>query len=623
MGACSIRIVRAVPLKKEENGKMSELKSRPIMGGRVRIRSLLQVLLTALLLYAAAPGILPGIFSVNAAEQKATEVNVAEQNAAEANAAEQNAAEANAAEQNATEKKTDGMPAGKRPTVLLILDGYGLSENQEHNAIAQADTPVMDRLMKECPFVKGNASGEAVGLPDGQMGSSEVGHLNMGAGRIVYQDLVRITKEIENGDFFENEALLKAMNNAKEKGTSLHIYGLLSDGGVHSHNSHLYALLEMAKRQGVEKVYVHCFTDGRDTPPESGKDYVKALQDEMDRIGCGRIASVAGRYYAMDRDNHWDRIEKSYRALTLGEGVTADSALEAVTQSYKKGETDEFIQPTVVMENGAPVATISDGDSIIFFNYRPDRARELTRTFCCDEFDGFDRGPRKQVTYVCFTDYDDTIPNKEVAFEKKPIINTFGEWLASNGMKQARIAETEKYAHVTFFFNGGVEAPNEGEDRFLIPSPKVATYDLQPEMSAQEVCDTLIEKIRSGKYDVIITNFANADMVGHTGVEKAAIEAVAFLDKCIGRVVEAVKEVDGQLFICADHGNAEMMADAKTGEAWTAHSTNPVPFILVNYDPAYTLREGGCLADIAPTLIEMMGMEKPEEMTGESLLIKK
>ena len=627
---------------------MSELKGRPVMGGRVRFRSLLQVLLTALMLYAAAPGILPGIFSVNAAEQKATEANVAEQNAAEvnateqsaaeANAADQNAAEANAAEQNAaeanateqnaaeqdaTEKKTDGMPAGKRPTVLLILDGYGLSENQEHNAIAQADTPVMDRLMKECPFVKGNASGEAVGLPDGQMGSSEVGHLNMGAGRIVYQDLVRITKEIENGDFFENEAILKAMNNAKEKGTSLHIYGLLSDGGVHSHNSHLYALLEMAKRQGVEKVYVHCFTDGRDTPPESGKDYVKALQDEMDRIGCGRIASVAGRYYAMDRDNHWDRIKKSYRALTLGEGVTADSALEAVTQSYKKGETDEFIQPTVVMENGAPVATISDGDSIIFFNYRPDRARELTRTFCCDEFDGFDRGPRKQVTYVCFTDYDDTIPNKEVAFEKKPIINTFGEWLASNGMKQARIAETEKYAHVTFFFNGGVEAPNEGEDRFLIPSPKVATYDLQPEMSAQEVCDTLIEKIRSGKYDVIITNFANADMVGHTGVEKAAIEAVAFLDKCIGRVVEAVKEVDGQLFICADHGNAEMMADAKTGEAWTAHSTNPVPFILVNYDPAYTLREGGCLADIAPTLIEMMGMEKPEEMTGESLLIKK
>ena len=617
---------------------MSELKGRPVMGGRVRFRSLLQVLLTALLLYAAAPGILPGIFSVNAAEQKATEVNAAEQNAAEVNATEQSAAEANAADQNAaeanaaeanateqdaTEKKTDGMPAGKRPTVLLILDGYGLSENQEHNAIAQADTPVMDRLMKECPCVKGNASGEAVGLPDGQMGSSELGHLSMGAGRIVYQDLVRITKEIENGDFFENEALLKAMNNAKEKGTSLHIYGLLSDGGVHSHNSHLYALLEMAKRQGVEKVYVHCFTDGRDTPPESGKDYVKALQDEMDRIGCGRIASVAGRYYAMDRDNHWDRIEKSYRALTLGEGVTADSALEAVTQSYKKGETDEFIQPTVVMENGAPVATISDGDSIIFFNYRPDRARELTRTFCCDEFDGFDRGPRKQVTYVCFTDYDDTIPNKEVAFEKKPIINTFGEWLASNGMKQARIAETEKYAHVTFFFNGGVEAPNEGEDRFLIPSPKVATYDLQPEMSAQEVCDTLIEKIRSGKYDVIITNFANADMVGHTGVEKAAIEAVAFLDKCIGRVVEAVKEVDGQLFICADHGNAEMMADAKTGEAWTAHSTNPVPFILVNYDPAYTLREGGCLADIAPTLIEMMGMEKPEEMTGESLLIKK
>jgi 2,3-bisphosphoglycerate-independent phosphoglycerate mutase len=519
---------------------------------------------------------------------------------------------------NAAEK-----PDSKRPTVLLILDGYGLNEKEEHNAIALADTPVMDRLMKECPFVKGNASGEAVGLPDGQMGSSEVGHLNIGAGRIVYQDLVRITKAIENGDFFENEALLKAVNNAKEKGTSLHIYGLLSDGGVHSHNSHLYALLELAKRQGLEKVYVHCFMDGRDTSPESGKDFIKALQDEMDRTGCGRIATVAGRYYAMDRDNNWDRIEKAYRALTLGEGQSAGSALEAVTQSYAKGETDEFIQPTVVMENGAPVATIQDGDSIIFYNFRPDRARELTRVFCCDDFDSFDRGPRTQVTYVCFTDYDETIPNKEVAFGKESIRNTFGEWLAANGMKQARIAETEKYAHVTFFFNGGVEEPNEGEDRFLIQSPKVATYDLKPEMSAPEVCDTLVEKIRSGEYDVIITNFANSDMVGHTGNEKAAIEAVTCLDECIGRVVEAIEEVDGQLFICADHGNAEVMVDDETGEPWTAHTTNPVPFILVNYDPAYTLREGGCLADIAPTLIEMMGMEKPEEMTGESLLVKK
>ncbi len=550
---------------------------------RVSFKLLLSVLLMALVLTAAAPVAMSGTYSAHAAEKT----------------------------------------GGKKPTVLLILDGYGLNDQSEHNAIALADTPVMDRLMKECPFVKGNASGLAVGLPEGQMGSSEVGHLNMGAGRIVYQDLTRITKEIEDGGFFENEALLKAVNDAKEKGTSLHIYGLVSDGGVHSHNTHLYALLELAKRQGLEKVYVHCFLDGRDTPTEAGKDYVQALQEEMDRIGCGKIASVAGRYYAMDRDNNWDRIEKAYRALTLGEGETASSAVEAVTQSYKKGETDEFVLPTVVMEDGAPVATIEDGDSIIFFNFRPDRAREITRTFCCDEFDGFDRGPRKQVTYVCFTDYDVTIPNKYVAFDKIALTNTFGEWLASKGMKQARIAETEKYAHVTFFFNGGVETPNEGEDRFVIPSPKVATYDLQPEMRAPAVCDTLIEKIRSGEYDVIITNFANTDMVGHTGVEKAAIEAVEYVDKCIGRVVEAVEDVGGQLFICADHGNADVMVDKDTGEPWTAHTTNPVPFILVNYDPAYTLREGGCLADIAPTLIEMMGMEKPEEMTGESLLIRK
>ena len=547
------------------------------MKNRIRFRLLLPMLLAALVLSAVAPG-------VSAA--------------------------------NAEEK-----PGGKRPTVLLILDGYGLSEQTEHNAIALADTPVMDRLMEEYPFAKGNASGLAVGLPEGQMGSSEVGHLNMGAGRIVYQDLVRITKEIESGSFFENEALLKAMDNAKENGTSLHIFGLLSDGGVHSHNFHLYALLELAKRRGLNKVYVHCFTDGRDTPPESGKDYIRALQDEMDRIGCGRIATVAGRYYAMDRDNHWDRIEKAYRAITLGEGETADSAMEAVTQSYAKGETDEFIRPTVVMENGAPTAVVGDGDSVVFYNFRSDRAKEMTRVFCCEAFDGFDRGPRKQVTYVCFTDYDATIPNKEVAFEKEEMVNTFGEWLAANGLKQARIAETEKYAHVTSFFNGGREAPNEGEDRFLIPSPQVATYDLQPEMSAQAVCDTLIDKIRSGEYDVIVANFANSDMVGHTGVEKAAVEAVECLDECIGRVVETIREVDGQLFICADHGNAEVMVNEETGEPWTAHTSNPVPFILVNYDPAYCLREGGCLADIAPTLIEMMGMEKPAEMTGKSLLI--
>ena len=511
----------------------------------------------------------------------------------------------------------------KRPTVLMILDGYGLNEKSEHNAIAEASTPVMDKLMAECPFVKGYASGLAVGLPDGQMGNSEVGHLNMGAGRIVYQELTRITKEIQDGVFFENKALLHAMQNAKENNTALHMYGLLSDGGVHSHNTHLYALLEMAKRQGLEKVYVHCFLDGRDTPPESGKDFVQALQDKMEEIGVGQIATVSGRYYAMDRDNRWDRIQKAYDALTKGEGVTAASGVEAVAQSYEKGETDEFVLPTVVVKDGAPVAKIQDGDSIIFFNFRPDRAREITRTFCCDDFNGFDRGPRKQVVYVCFTEYDVTIPNKEIAFEKVSITNTFGEFLAAHHMTQARIAETEKYAHVTFFFNGGVEAPNEGEDRILVKSPKVATYDLKPEMSANEVCDKFVEAIRSGKYDVIITNFANPDMVGHTGVETAAIQAIEAVDKCVGRVVDAIREVDGQLFICADHGNAEQLVDYESGEPFTAHTTNPVPFILVNYDSDYTLREGGCLADIIPTMIEMMGMEQPKEMTGKSLLIKK
>ena len=505
----------------------------------------------------------------------------------------------------------------------MILDGYGLNERKDHNAIAMANTPVMDKLMADGPFVKGYASGLAVGLPVGQMGNSEVGHLNMGAGRIVYQDLTRITKEIQDGDFFKNEALLDAMNNVKENDSALHMYGLLSDGGVHSHNTHLYALLEMAKREGLKKVYVHCFLDGRDTPPESGKDFVQELQDEMDRIGCGEIATVSGRYYAMDRDNRWERINKAYDALTKGEGVTASSGVEAVAQSYEKGETDEFVLPTVVLKDGKPTAVIQDKDSIIFFNFRPDRAREISRTFCCDDFTGFDRGPRKQVKYVCFTEYDVTIPNKQIAFKKVSVNNTFGEYLAAHGLKQARIAETEKYAHVTFFFNGGVEAPNEGEERILVKSPKVATYDLKPEMSAPEVCEKFLEAIHSGKYDVIITNFANPDMVGHTGVEEAAVKAIEYIDTCVGRVVEAIKEVGGQMFICADHGNAEQMVDYETGEPWTAHTTNPVPFILVNYDPAYTLREGGRLADIVPTLIEMMGMEQPSEMTGESLLVKK
>ena len=512
----------------------------------------------------------------------------------------------------------------KRPTVLMILDGYGLNDRKDHNAVAEANTPVMDKLMAEYPFVKGNASGMAVGLPEGQMGNSEVGHLNMGAGRIVYQELTRITKEIKDGDFFKNPALLDAVENCKKNNSSLHLFGLLSDGGVHSHITHLFGLLELAKRNGLEKVYVHAFLDGRDTPPSSGKGYAEELEAEMKKLGVGEIATVCGRYYAMDRDNNYDRVKLAYDALTKGEGLKADSATEGIQASYDRDETDEFVKPTVVMKNGAPVATIKDNDSVIFFNFRPDRAREITRAFCDDDFKGFERGERIKTTYVCFSDYDPTIPNKEVAFKKISVTNTFGEWLAAHHMKQARIAETEKYAHVTFFFNGGVEKPNEGEDRILVNSPKdVATYDLKPQMSAYEVCDKLVAAIKSGKYDVIIINFANPDMVGHTGVESAAIKAIEVVDECVGKAVDAIKEVDGQLFICADHGNAEQLVDYETGAPYTAHTTNPVPFILVNADPSYTLREGGCLADIVPTLIELMGMEKPVEMTGKSLLIKK
>ena len=511
----------------------------------------------------------------------------------------------------------------KKPTVLMILDGYGLNDRVEGNAIKQANTPVMDKLMAEYPYVKGLASGMAVGLPEGQMGNSEVGHLNMGAGRIVYQELTRITKEIQDGDFFKNEALLHAVKNAKENGSALHLFGLLSDGGVHSHITHLFGLLELAKKEGLEKVYVHCFLDGRDTPPQSGKGYVQELTDKLAELGVGKIATVMGRYYAMDRDNRWDRVERAYNAITKGLGVSAESGVAAVQNSYNNGKNDEFVEPAVVMENGKPVATVQDGDSVIFFNFRPDRAREITRAFCCDDFDGFAREKRIQTTYVCFTDYDETIPNKEVAFHKVAITNTFGEFLAAHGLKQARIAETEKYAHVTFFFNGGVEEPNEGEDRILVKSPKVATYDLKPEMSAPEVCEKLVGAIKSQKYDVIIINFANPDMVGHTGVQKAAIQAIEVVDGCVGKAVDAIKEVNGQLFICADHGNAEQLIDYETGAPFTAHTTNPVPFILVNADPSYALREGGCLADIAPTLIELMGMEQPKEMTGKSLLIKK
>ncbi|MDY3122220.1 2,3-bisphosphoglycerate-independent phosphoglycerate mutase [Suipraeoptans intestinalis] len=510
----------------------------------------------------------------------------------------------------------------KKPTVLMILDGYGLNEKKEGNAVAEGKTPVMDRLMATCPFVKGNASGLAVGLPDGQMGNSEVGHLNMGAGRIVYQELTKITKSIQDGDFFENPVLKKACRAARENGKSLHLMGLVSDGGVHSHQEHIYGLLELAKREQVENVYVHCFLDGRDTPPSSGREFVAELCEQMKKIGVGEVASVSGRYYAMDRDNRWDRVEKAYLAMVKGQGEKIQDPVAGIGASYENGVTDEFMVPSVVEKNGTPVGCVENGDSVVFFNFRPDRAREITRAFCQEDFTGFDRKERIRTTFVCFTEYDVTIPNKEVAFVKEEITHTFGEFLAEHHMTQARIAETEKYAHVTFFFNGGVEEPNVGEERILVKSPKVATYDQKPEMSAYEVCDRLTEAIRSQKYDVIIINFANPDMVGHTGVENAAIKAIEAVDACVGKTVEALQEVDGQMFLCADHGNAEQLIDEETGEPFTAHTTNPVPFILVNAGEGYGLKEGGCLADIAPTLIDLMGMEQPREMTGTSLLLR-
>lgn len=513
----------------------------------------------------------------------------------------------------------------KKPVVLMVLDGYGLNDRTEGNAIALANTPVMDKLMKECPFQQGFASGLSVGLPDGQMGNSEVGHMNIGAGRIIYQDLTRITKDIEDGTFFKNEELIAAMENCNKNDSDLHLFGLLSDGGVHSHLSHVYGLLEMAKKQGVSKVYVHAFLDGRDTPPASAKGFVEALENKMAEIGVGKVASLSGRYYAMDRDNNWDRVEKAYNSLITGDGIKAESATQALQESYDNGKTDEFVEPTVICEDGKPLSLVKAGDSVIFFNFRPDRAREMTRAFCDDKFTGFERKTGFiPLTFVCFKDYDETIPNKLVAFKKEEIKNTLGEFLAKQGKKQLRLAETEKYAHVTFFFNGGVEDPNMDEFRILVNSPKdVATYDLKPEMSAPEVGMDLVDAIKSDKYDVIIINFANPDMVGHTGVIPAAVKAVEKVDELVGRAVEAVKEVDGVMFICADHGNAEKMIDYETGAPHTAHTTNPVPFILVNYDDNYTLREGGRLCDIAPTLIEIMGLEKPVEMTGESLLVKK
>ena len=508
----------------------------------------------------------------------------------------------------------------KKPIVLTIMDGFGINPDTKNNAIYTAKTPNLDRIFKECPTTQIGASGMDVGLPDGQMGNSEVGHTNIGAGRVVYQELTRITKAAREGELAKNEALVGAIESCKKNHSALHLLGLVSNGGVHSHNEHLYALIELAKDFGLTEVYVHALLDGRDVPPASGADFIAELQQKMSNIGIGKISTVAGRYYGMDRDNRWDRVEKFYNAAVLGDGIMADDAVTAIKQSYEtidedgKNLTDEFVIPTVIAGGKA----IADGDSIIFFNFRPDRAREITRTFVDDEFTGFERkGGRKQVFYVCMTQYDATMPNVHVAFKPQTLVNTLGEYLSKKGLTQLRIAETEKYAHVTFFFNGGKEVEYEGEDRILVKSPAVATYDMQPEMSAVPVCDKVCEAIKSGKYDVVILNFANCDMVGHTGVFEAAVKAVETVDTCVGRVAEATMSMDGVMLITADPGNADRMVDTD-GSPFTAHTTNPVPFSVVGRD--CELREGGKLCDISPTILKLLGIEQPQEMDGISLI---
>ena len=505
-------------------------------------------------------------------------------------------------------------------TMLMILDGFGDNPNKDGNAIKLANTPNIDKLIKKYPNTDIYTSGKYVGLPDGQMGNSEVGHTNIGAGRIVYQELTRITKSIEDGDFFSNQELIAAIENCKKNNSKLHILGLVSDGGVHSHIRHLYGLLELAKRRDFEDVYVHCFLDGRDTPPASGESYLAELEEKMKEKAVGKIASISGRFYAMDRDKRWERVKKCYDALVYGEGNKATSTTIAIEDSYQKEVFDEFVEPTVICNGDTPIATIQENDSVIFFNFRPDRAREITRAIVDPNFDGFET--KKMKTYfVCFTNYDETMPNVKIAFKKEPLVNTLGEVLSKNGLTQLRIAETEKYAHVTFFFNGGEEKQYPGEDRILVPSPKVATYDLQPEMSAYEVTEKVVEAINSEKYNVIILNYANPDMVGHTGSLPAAIKAVEAVDECVGKVVDAMLAHDGTMLITADHGNCEQMIDYKTGEPHTAHTTNPVPLILVSNDEKLDIKSGK-LADLAPTLLEILKIDKPNEMTGESILVK-
>lgn len=503
----------------------------------------------------------------------------------------------------------------KRPTMLMILDGFGLNPSPDYNAIAMADKPNIDKLFATYPNTVLKACGMDVGLPAGQMGNSEVGHLNIGAGRIVYQDLLLISNAIKDGSFFENEALNEAMDYALAHNSCLHLHGLVSDGGVHSHLTHIFALVDMAKKKGVRDLCVHCYLDGRDTPPTSGLGYVRELEEYMNKAGLGRIGVISGRYYAMDRDKRYERLEKAYDALTLGEGIHAGSPDEAIQNSYDEGITDEFMLPTVI----DPACTVKDNDAIIMFNFRPDRAREITRAFVDEDFSGFERKKTiKNIKYICMTVYDASITGVKIAYPPKRVKNTLGEYVSALGFKQLRIAETEKYAHVTFFFNGGVEKPNKGEDRILIPSPKVKTYDMQPEMSAYLVTDEVIRQIKSDKYDLIILNYANADMVGHTGKIDAAVKAIEALDKCVKRVVDEVLSVGGRVLLTADHGNADCMAD-QSGNAMTAHSLSPVPLIVIS-DEAGAPASGGRLCDIAPTLLDMMKLKKPDEMTGKSLL---
>ena len=506
----------------------------------------------------------------------------------------------------------------KKPVMLMILDGFGISDNVDGNAVREARKPNYDELKAKYPHTTLSASGLDVGLPEGQMGNSEVGHLNIGAGRIVYQELTRITKSIKDEDFFENRALNFAIDEALKNNSSVHLMGLLSDGGVHSHINHLKALITLCKKREVKKVFVHCFLDGRDVSPTSSKEFIEELQKHMDNEGVGEIATISGRYYAMDRDNRWERVQLAYNAMVKGEGNTNTSPFAIIEDAYHHNKTDEFVIPSVVVKDGKPVATIKNKDSVIFFNFRPDRAREITRALKDKEFKGFER-ENLDITYVCMTQYDKTIEDVQIAYRSESYKNTLGEYVSSKGLKQLRAAETEKYAHVTFFFNGGVEEPNKGEDRVLIPSPKVATYDLKPEMSAYEVTDAVLENIEKDEYDLIILNYANPDMVGHTGVIEAAVKAIEAVDNCLGKVVNKVLEHNGTVFITADHGNAECMIDYSTGKPMTSHTTNLVPFIYVG-EKVSELRSGGILADIAPTILTKMGLEIPSEMSGKSLI---